>query len=60
MMETINKERKVKISVAIGYAQLDEDANETVEELVVRADVLMYANKCEIKKNSNKHNILTV
>ena len=41
----------VPISVAVGYAVYDSEHDETLEDTMKRADVLMYQNKQLIKKN---------
>lgn len=41
----------VPVSVAVGYAVFDSEYDETLEDTMKRADVLMYQNKQLIKKN---------
>ncbi|MGN0438506.1 MAG: GGDEF domain-containing protein [Lachnospiraceae bacterium] len=46
-----NQTTKVPLEMAMGYALMNE--GETLEQVVKRADEMMYANKKELKKKSN-------
>lgn len=47
---SIKNKKEKKVVVAIGYSDFNEDADNTISEVLKRADSLMYENKKELKK----------